>query len=136
MSSKIFILGLLACIYVAAIQKVGTLFYFLAICPYRELPRLRRSRSFPHIYHTSNAVTRLHVVKSSVNVRKWLTMSDEFIDLQFAGHVVVDEVWQLGSSLDTSESGSSPDTTSDKLEGCIRSVSSLDLGMTWSTYVW
>ena len=54
-------------------------------------------------------------------------MGDEFIDLQFARHVVVDEFWQLASSFDPSKGRSSPDTTSDKLEGCIQSVSTVAL---------
>ena len=43
-------------------------------------------------------------------------MRDELVNLKLAGHVVVDEVGELSTALDTTESTSLPDTTGDELE--------------------
>lgn len=48
--------------------------------------------SFSHIYHTSNAVASLHVLECSVDRLKGLPVRDEFIDLQLACHVIVNQV--------------------------------------------
>jgi hypothetical protein len=43
-------------------------------------------------------------------------VGDELVDLELAGHIVVDEVRKLSTSLDTTEGTSLPDTTGDELE--------------------
>ena len=49
----------------------------------------------PHIHHTSDAVSCLHILESSVDLGQWLAVSDEFVNLQFASHVIVHQIRQL-----------------------------------------
>ena len=44
-------------------------------------------------------------------------MGDELIDLEFARHVIVDEVRELGAAFDAAESAAFPDAARDELEG-------------------
>ena len=48
--------------------------------------------TFPHVHHTSDAVSCLHILESSVDLRQWLAVSDEFVNLQFASHVIVHQI--------------------------------------------
>ena len=45
---------------------------------------------FPHVDHTSDAVSRFHIIESLVNFGKRLSVGNEFVDLKFAFHVVAD----------------------------------------------
>lgn len=45
-------------------------------------------------------------------------MSDELVDLELAVLVVLDEVGQLGATLDAAEGAALPHTTGDELECC------------------
>ena len=45
-------------------------------------------------------------------------MSDEFVDLELALQVVVNEIWELGAAFDTAKSAAFPYTTGDQLECC------------------
>ena len=72
------------------------------------LPRVWSGLLCSHIHHTSDAVAGVHVVEGFIDLVEGLTVGDEFFDLQLAIHVVLDESWQLGTALDTSESAASP----------------------------
>ena len=58
---------------------------------------------FPHVHDATNAVTGLHILESIVDLGKRLTVSDEFVNLEFSLHVVVDQVGKLRATLDTTE---------------------------------
>lgn len=60
----------------------------------------------------------MHIVEGLVDTAELLSVCDEFVDLELAGHVVVDQATHLAASLDTTEGASLPDTTSDELECC------------------
>ena len=79
---------------------------------------IRLSLHFSHIHHTSDAISRLHILKCRVDVVQWLPVRDEFVDLQLAGHVVVDEVGELSAAFDTTESAALPNAAGDELESC------------------
>lgn len=72
--------------------------------------------TFPHIYHTSNAVSRLHILEGSVDLGQWLAVSDEFVYLQFTSHVIVHQVWQLRATFDAAKGTSFPYTAGYKLK--------------------
>ncbi len=76
----------------------------------------RPGLDFSHVHHTSYAISRLHILKCSVDVVQWLPVRDEFVDLQLAGHVVVHQVRELRAAFDTAKSASFPDTAGDELE--------------------
>ena len=69
-----------------------------------------------HVDNAANAVARVHVVEGLVDAAEGLAVGDELVDLQLAGHVVVDKVGKLGAALDTTESAALPDTASNELE--------------------
>ena len=69
-----------------------------------------------HVDDAADAVTSLHVLEGGVDLVERLSVGDELIDFELAGHVVVDEVGELSAALDTTESTSLPDTTGDELE--------------------
>ena len=69
-----------------------------------------------HVDDAADAVTSLHVLEGGVDLVERLSVGDELIDLELAGHVVVDEVGELSAALDTTESTSLPDTAGDELE--------------------
>lgn len=75
----------------------------------------------PHVDHASNAVTSVHIVEGLVDAREVLSVGDEFVDLELAGHVVVDEATHLAAALDTAESTTLPYATGDELE-CWRTI--------------
>lgn len=72
--------------------------------------------NFPHVDHTSDAISGLHILKRSIDLVQWLPVRDEFIHLQLVGHVVVDQVRELRAAFDTAESAPLPYTAGDKLE--------------------
>lgn len=76
----------------------------------------RASLDFPHVHHASDAISRLHVLKCSVDVIQWLPVRDEFIHLQLAGHVIVHQVRELRAAFDAAEGASFPYTAGDELE--------------------
>jgi len=60
--------------------------------------------------------THVHVVKALVDVVEALVVGDKLVNPKSAVQVIVDDTWDLGSTLDTSKRGSFPDTTRNKLE--------------------
>lgn len=72
-----------------------------------------------HGDYATNAVTSPHVAKGLVDLVEGLSVSDEFVDLELARHVVVDELGELSATLDTTECASLPYTASDELESCV-----------------
>jgi hypothetical protein len=69
-----------------------------------------------HVDDAADAVTSLHVLEGGIDLVERLSVGDELVDLELAGHVVVDEVGKLSAALDTTEGTSLPDTTGDELE--------------------
>lgn len=74
------------------------------------------SSSFPHINDTPDTVALLHIRKGLVDAVQRLSVRDELVDLQFPGHIVVDEVGQLGPALDAAEGATFPYAAGDELE--------------------
>ena len=74
------------------------------------------SSHFPHVHHTSDAIPRLHVLERGVDLLQRLPVRDEFIDLQFARHVVVHQVRQLRAAFDAAKGASFPYAAGDELE--------------------
>ena len=72
--------------------------------------------TLPHVYHTSDAVSRLHILEGSVDLGQGLAVSDEFVYLQLASHVIVHQVWQLRATFDAAKGTSFPYTAGYKLE--------------------
>lgn len=73
---------------------------------------------FAHVDNASDTITSLHILEGLVDAGQSLAMGDEFVDLEFAIHVIGDEAWKLGSTLDTTEGASFPYTTGDELKCC------------------
>lgn len=71
-----------------------------------------------HVDDATNAVTSLHIGECFVDLVERLPVSDELINLELAGHVIVDKVGQLTAALDATKGATLPYTTSDKLECC------------------
>jgi hypothetical protein len=71
-----------------------------------------------HVNNAANAVARVHVVESLVDAAERLAVGDELVDLQLAGHVVVDEIGELRAALDAAESAALPYAAGDELECC------------------
>lgn len=69
-----------------------------------------------HVNDAADALARVHVVEGLVDAAERLAVGNELIDLELAGHVVVDKVGKLGAALDTTESAALPDTASNELE--------------------
>lgn len=78
-----------------------------------------------HGDNATDAVASLHVAKGLVDPVERLSVSDELVDLELAGHVVVDEVGELSATLDTTKGATLPHTSGDELECCSRSVSKI-----------
>ena len=74
------------------------------------------SSSFPHINDTPDTVALLHIRKGLVDPVQRLSVRDELVDLEFPGHIIVDEVGQLGPALDAAERATFPYTAGDELE--------------------
>lgn len=71
-----------------------------------------------HVDDGADAVARVHVVEGLVDAGEGLAVGDELVNLELAGHVVVDEVGELRAALDTTESAALPHTAGDELECC------------------
>ena len=78
-----------------------------------------------HVHHAADAVALFHHLEGAVDLVQRLPVGDEFVDLQFAGHVVVHEVGELAASLDPTEGASFPYTAGDELECWLGVVSYL-----------
>lgn len=74
------------------------------------------SSSFPHRNDTSDTVALLHIRKGLVDAVQRLSVRDELVDLEFPGHIIVDEVGQLGPALDAAERATFPYAAGDELE--------------------
>ena len=81
-----------------------------------SLTHLAELLHFSHIHHTSDAISRLHILKRSIDLLQRLPMCDELIDLQFTRHVVVHQIWELRAAFDTAKSAPFPHTARDELE--------------------
>jgi len=71
-----------------------------------------------HVHNAANAVARFHVLERLVDAAQWLAMRDELVNLELAGHVVVNKSRQLSAALDTAESAALPPATRHELECC------------------
>jgi hypothetical protein len=69
-----------------------------------------------HVDDSTDAVALLHCVESVVDLAESLAVGDEFVNLEVTLLVVGNEVVQLRTALDTTESASSPHSASNKLE--------------------
>lgn len=69
-----------------------------------------------HVDDATDAVARVHVVESLVDAAERLAVGDELVDLQLAGHVVVDQVGELRAALDATEGAALPHAAGDELE--------------------
>jgi hypothetical protein len=65
---------------------------------------------FPHVDHTSNAVAGVHVVERFVDLVQGLSVRDEFVHLELAIHIVLNQTRKLGAALDTAEGTAAPDS--------------------------
>lgn len=103
-----------ACIYIqqSATTKLPCQFLFRPSVSNCHLLRL------PHVDNATDAIASLHVTECLVDLVQWLSVGDEFVDLQLAGHVVVNEVRELSAALDTTEGTTLPYTASNELECC------------------
>lgn len=72
----------------------------------------------PHIDHTSNTITSLHILKCSVDLLQRLPMRDKLINLQFPVEIIVHQIRQLAAALDPAKGATLPLATGDELEGC------------------
>lgn len=66
--------------------------------------------------NTCPSMTYMHVIESLVDLLESSPMSDKLINPELPVEVVINDSREFGSSLDTSESGSTPYSTSNKLE--------------------
>jgi len=73
--------------------------------------------SLPHIDHAPDAAPILHIREGLVDTLQRLPMRDELVDLELAGHVVVDQVGQLRAAFDAAERAAFPYAARDELEG-------------------
>lgn len=69
-----------------------------------------------HVDDASDAVSSLHLVEGSVDSGQVLAVSDEFVHLQLAIEVVINEVRKLSAPFDPSKGASFPHTACDELE--------------------
>jgi len=76
-----------------------------------------RTELLAHVDNTTNAVSSLHIGEGLVHLVERLTVGDEFVNLEVAVQVVINETRQLGAALDTTERTAFPYTACDKLEG-------------------
>jgi len=79
--------------------------------------------SLPHIDHAPDAASILHIRKRLVDTLQRLPMRDELVDLELAGHVIVDQVGQLRAAFDAAERAAFPHAAGDELEGWWESAS-------------
>jgi hypothetical protein len=52
----------------------------------------------------------MHIMEGFVYLVQRLTVGDELIHFEFAVQVVLDQPWQLGAALDTSEGATAPNS--------------------------
>jgi hypothetical protein len=71
-----------------------------------------------HVDDSTDAVTLLHCLEGVVDLAESLAVGDELVNLKVTLLVIGNEVVQLGTALDTTESTSSPHSASNKLECC------------------
>jgi hypothetical protein len=71
---------------------------------------------FPHVDHTPDTITSLHICKSLVDIVERLTMGNKLINLQFSVHVVLHKAWKLRAALNPAEGAAFPYAASDELE--------------------
>ena len=57
----------------------------------------------PHVDYTSNTISLLHCLKSSIDLWKRLPVGDELVDLELALHVIINQVRELGATLDSAK---------------------------------
>lgn len=60
----------------------------------------------PHINNATNAVALLHSLKSCIDLRERLPVSDEFVNLELALHVIINQARELGAALNSAKSTS------------------------------
>lgn len=104
--------GLLQCLLIRYAPPLS------CIIVYSSLFHLPTHLLLLHVNNTTDAVTRLHVGESLVDLRQRLTVSNELVDLELAVHVIVNKVRQLSAALDTTEGATLPYTASNELECC------------------
>ena len=92
--------------------------YLLTASQFRALHGLQLHLKLAHVNDTANALARVHVVEGLVDAAERLAVGDELVNLQLAGHVVVNQVGKLSAALDTTESAALPDAAGDELECC------------------
>ena len=61
------------------------------------------SHLLPHVDHRSDAVPGLHRLERVIDAREGLAVGDEFVNLELALQIVVDEARELGATLDAAE---------------------------------
>ncbi|GAO47486.1 hypothetical protein G7K_1692-t1 [Saitoella complicata NRRL Y-17804] len=69
-----------------------------------------------HVNDTTDARARVHDVESVVDLSQGLVVGDELVNHELLPHVSIDDLGQLSTALDTTESRSPPDTSSNELE--------------------
>lgn len=90
--------------------------YLLTASQLKALHRAKLHLKLAHIDDATNALARVHVVEGLVDAAERLAVGDKLVDLQLAGHVIVDQVGKLSAALDTAESAALPYTAGDELE--------------------
>jgi hypothetical protein len=75
------------------------------ICP-NGFFHITTQKLLPHINNATNAVALLHSLKSCIDLRERLPVSDEFVNLELALHVIINQVRELGAALDSAKSTS------------------------------
>ena len=60
-------------------------------------------RLLPHVHDTSDTISLLHCFKSGIDLWKRLSVGDELVDLELALHVIINQVRELGATLDTAK---------------------------------
>ena len=73
----------------------------------------------------------MHVVEALVDVVKVLRVGDKFVDPQGSVEVIINDTRDLGSSLDTAERRSLPDSTGDQLEPVLQLESRMNTQITY-----
>src|SRR5690349_5719575 len=67
-------------------------------------------------HHAANALTRMHHLKTLVDVLKAQCVGDHGVDLNLAVEIPVDDLGHVGAALGTAESGTHPGAAGDQLE--------------------
>lgn len=88
----------------------------ISISPFFSLWGIIKSFLSPHIHHSTNAVTLLHLVEGIVDTSQGLAVGDELVDLELTIEVVIYQARELRATLDTAEGAASPYTTRHELE--------------------